>query len=65
MCTRVFIHLGEVIVDAGGAAFGGGSGARFFFFWLYDIVLTGIAAMLTTYFSPAVEGSGIPVRREA
>lgn len=49
-------------MDNGGAILGGGSGARFLFFWLYDIVLTGLAALLTAYFSPGVEGSGIPVR---
>lgn len=48
-------------MDNGGALLGGGSGARFLFFWLYDIVLAGLAAMLTAYFSPGVEGSGIPV----
>lgn len=48
-------------MDKGGALLGGGSGARFLFFWLYDIVLAGLAAMLTAYFSPGVEGSGIPV----
>lgn len=48
-------------MDKGGALLGGGSTARFFFFWLYDIALTGLAAMLTAYFSPGVEGSGIPV----
>lgn len=48
-------------MNKGGALLGGGSGAKFLFFWLYDIVLTGLAAMLTAYFSPGVEGSGIPV----
>lgn len=59
--NRVVLHLGEKTVDKGGALLGGGSWARFFFFWLYDILLTGVAAMLTAYFSPGVEGSGIPV----
>lgn len=48
-------------MNKGGALLGGGSEAKFLFFWLYDIVLTGLAAMLTAYFSPGVEGSGIPV----
>eukprot|EP00903_Cladosiphon_okamuranus_P009149 g8742.t1 len=60
---EVFLHIGEEIVEKGGALLGGGSGARFLFFWLYDIVLTGLAAMLTAYFSPGVEGSGIPAMK--
>ncbi|CAM9991754.1 unnamed protein product, partial [Scytosiphon promiscuus] len=60
---EVVLHLGETIVDNGGALLGGGSWARFLFFWLYDIVLTGVAAMLTAYFSPGVEGSGIPAMK--
>lgn len=60
----LFLLIGEQIVDHGGALLGGGSGARFLFFWLYDIVLTGLAAMLTAFFSPGVEGSGIPVSQD-
>lgn len=55
------MHLGEEIMEKGGALLGGSTGAKFFFFLLYDIILTGIAAMMTAYFSPGVEGSGIPV----
>ncbi|CAM9445811.1 unnamed protein product, partial [Ectocarpus fasciculatus] len=60
---EVFVHLGEVIMEKGGALLGGSTGAKFFFFLLYDIVLTGIAAMMTAYFSPGVEGSGIPAMK--
>lgn len=47
---------------AGGRAAGGGQGALFFFFWLYDVILIGVAALVTAYFIPGVAGSGIPVR---
>lgn len=57
--------LGDVILDRGSAALGGGSGVKFFFYWLYDITLTGFAAFLTAYFAPGVGGSGIPVRTVA
>ena len=52
------------MVDSGGAALGNSKGVQFFLFWLFDVALTGLAALVTSYFSPGVEGSGIPVRRE-
>lgn len=49
------------MVDTGGAALGNSQGVQFFLFWLFDVTLTGLAASGTAYFSPGVEGSGIPV----
>lgn len=63
--NRQISFLGNTILDRGSAALGGGSGAKFFFYWLYDITLTGFAAFLTAYFAPGVGGSGIPVRAVA
>lgn len=50
------------MVDDGGKSFGDGEGVRFFFYWVYAFTLTGVAAMVTSYFCPGIEGSGIPVR---
>eukprot|EP00904_Undaria_pinnatifida_P001073 jgi/Undpi1/10967/HiC_scaffold_30.g13268.m1 len=56
-------YLRTKIVNDGGAALGGSQGARFVLFWLYDVTLTGMAALVTAYFSPGVEGSGIPAMK--
>lgn len=60
--NRQISMLGDIILDRGSAALGGGSGVKFFFYWLYDVALTGFAAFLTAYFASGVGGSGIPVR---
>lgn len=52
---------GLSLVEHAGGALGGSVAVRFFFFWLYVLTMTLLAAFLTSYFCPAVEGSGIPV----
>ncbi|CAM9866036.1 unnamed protein product, partial [Laminaria digitata] len=56
-------YLRTRIVNSGGVALGGSQGGDFFLFWLFNVTLTGIAAMVTAYFSPGVEGSGIPAMK--
>lgn len=49
------------MVAKAGEASGNNEMVRFFFYWMYVFTLTGVAALMTSFLAPGVEGSGIPV----